>query len=120
MAVTHGDRDKLGKNATFQNRTRVSLVATAIAVAAEAISSGFHSQRRQRAIEILNTPDSFNVAMATAIATDSTVINAATQNGTVILTDASIEAQQALVTDAQIDNAVSAHFNSFITRLTFG
>lgn len=117
MAVAHTDKFELSQTSTFRNRVKVGLVATAVAIVNEAVSTGFHSRRRPYAIGILNAPDSYAPLFTNSVATDAAVIGAATAAGTVAITAANADARQALVTDAQIDSAISAQFNAFCTQL---
>lgn len=113
MAVSHSDKHFLASDATFQNRVRMALVGTAVAVATEGDTASFHSRRRPFAIAIMNAPDDYKLRFTTAVATDTTVIDAATGNGATVIDAANAAARQALVTDVQINNAISARFNTF-------
>lgn len=89
------------------------MLAASIAITTEAWTVAFHRERQTQAVGILNNPDSFKVLFASTVATDANVISDATQVGTVALTTGNVATQAALVTDAHIDAAVSAQFNSF-------
>jgi hypothetical protein len=117
MAVTKSDMYQLSQEPTFQNRVQASLIATCVNIAAEGFSVVFHRERADLARQIMLAPNGANtnyvVLFSNALATDTNIINDATQNGTVALTSGNRATQAALVTDAHIDNAVSAMFNAF-------
>ncbi len=58
----------------------------------------------------------FVILFANAVATDTSILADATIGGTVAIIPANRAAQALLATDAHIDSAVSAMFNSFITE----
>lgn len=120
MASTHLDKVNLAAEPTFQNRVRQSMIAAAIAISNEGWSGGIiHKLRRQQCRTILNDSlDSMKVLYARGVATDSSVISDATAAGTVAITGANASTQQALVTDAHIDNAISGQFNSYFDTET--
>jgi len=119
-AVSHNDKYQLSQDSGFKNRVRVSLIAACIAIANEGWNAVFHEQRMRQAQRILNAPDSYVPLFANSVATDTSVINDATATGTVALTTGNVATQAALVTDAHIDNAISAQFNSFLVPLQNG
>ena len=106
MALT--DQVNLAANVNFQNRVQQSMIAAAIAISNEALTTGYHNLRAKLAKAIINTPGSYAPLFTKAVVTDATVQADA---GTV--TGANSDTQQALVTDAHINNAVSSVFNSF-------
>ena len=120
MAATRLDQVNLAADPTFQNRVRQSMISAAISVSNEGWSGGLiHQVRRQQCRTILNdTLDNLKIIYARAVATDATVIADATVGGTVAVTGGNAAAQQALVTDAHIDNAISGQFNSFFDTTT--
>jgi hypothetical protein len=114
MAASRADQAILAADPTFINRVRQSLIAACISISNEGYSGGaIHKQRAQRAGAILNLPDTYKPIYAVSAATDANVISDATAAGTVVLTAANVAAQAALVTDAHLDTAMSAQFNSF-------
>src|SRR5205085_5449709 len=116
MAASLSDQDILATNTKFINRVRQSLVATCIAIANEAVtvaSLSLHNRRAAYASSVENNPTNFQQIFAYAVATDANVIADATVGGTVALTTANADTQQALVTDAHIAAAISGQFNSF-------
>src|SRR4051812_31220595 len=98
------DQVTLSADATFIGRVRQSMIASAIAIQNEAITVAFHPLRVQQAKAIMNGPDSFSPLFAKAVATDATV-----------QASAGVPANQANVTDANINAAVSAMWNSFFS-----
>lgn len=116
MATSRSDMYILSQEATFQNRVRASMIAASISITTEADSVSYHRERQTYAVAVINSPDTFKLLFANTAATDATVIGAATQAGTVVLTAGNVAAQQALVGDAAIDNAISGQFNSFFRR----
>lgn len=113
MAVTYNDKYQLAQDPTFQNRVKTSLIAACISIKNEAVGTGFHRERETYVVSVMNSPDSYKVLFANAVATDALVINDATAAGTVALTSGNVAAQQANVTDAHIDTAIASQFNSF-------
>lgn len=117
MAASHSDSNVLASNATFQGRVGASLYAACVSIANEGWSVAFHRERSTFCVQILTNTATINpyVALfANTVATDASVLSDATQAGTVVLTTGNVAAQQALVTDAHIDAAVSSQFNSFV------
>src|SRR5215472_5785684 len=117
MAASRSDSFILGNDALFQHRVQSSLLAAAIAIQTENFqTTEFHRERGNYVVQILSSMSSFNDAVlrhSFGVATDSAVLADATVAGTVVLTGANVDAQQALVTDAHIDTAVSNQFNTF-------
>lgn len=113
MAASLADQAILSAEATFQSRVRQSLMAACISIMNEATSTGLHSQRVRQCVAVMNNPEAYKPFYAMAAATDASVIGDATQAGTVVLTAGNATAQQALITDAHIANAISGQFNSF-------
>lgn len=98
------DQSVLSADTTFQNRVRQAIIAAAIAIASESANIAWHRQRTTLSKSVMNAPDSYAPLFAKAVATDTTV---QTQAGT--------PATQGNVTDAAINNAVSAMWNSFFS-----
>jgi hypothetical protein len=113
MAVSFNDMDVLRGSTAFQARIRAALISYALVVGQEAVTVSFHKERANYAAQVLNAPDGFVDALASAVATATLVINDATQNGTVALTTGNVATQQALVTDAHITTVITAGYNSF-------
>src|SRR4051794_12927291 len=114
MAVSYSDKYILSTDAGFQHRVREALLAYCAQVAGETATTPFHTTRIQRAVAVINQPDSFMSLYANSVSMDTAVINDATANGTVVLTATNIVNQAPLVTDAHIDAAISAQFNFFV------
>ena len=115
MAASRNDSYVLGTNAAFLGRVQASMVAAAVAIAAEGASVVNHPSRLQLVHALLASPSgqaNFATMFTLSVATDTTVLSDATQAGTVVL-GANIGIQQALVTDAHIDTAVSGQFNAY-------
>lgn len=119
MAISHKDRYQLSQDTTFLQRVQASLLTICVSIANEGWAIAFHSDRANLAGQIVRNPTGSNGGpnwaqlFCNTASTDATCIGAATQAGTVALTSANIAAQAALVTDTQIDNAISAEFNAF-------
>ena len=117
MAVTKSDMDMVSQEPTFQNRVQASLIVACIAISNEGWAIPFHRERADFCARVLGNPNgtpNFVALFSNAVATDTSVINDATQTGTVVLSAGNRAAQAALVTDSHLDTAVSAMFNSFI------
>lgn len=118
MAVSYNDKTILGADALFVNRVRAAILAYANGtVVGEAKTTAYNNRRYPFAISILNSSDSFKQRFAYVVALDTSVINDATSSGSTALTTGNVDTQQASVTDAHIDTAVAAAFNSFINVL---
>jgi hypothetical protein len=116
MAASFNDAAVLGANAPFVSRVQEALLSAAININSEGISVVNHGPRIQLVHQILQSPTSlqnYATMFALSVATDATVIADATLGGTVVLTAGNITAQEALVTDAHITNAVSGQFNAY-------
>lgn len=118
MAASLNDQAILSADPLFTNRVRQALVAASIAITNEAITAAslpLHQRRAAYAASVVSNPTVFAPQWTIAVATDANVIGDATAAGTVVLTSGNSATQQALVTDAHINTAVSAMFNSFFT-----
>lgn len=118
MAATpspnYNDKQLLSSDVTFQNRVRQAMMAGCTAVKNESpVTVPFHRERETYVVGIMNQPDVFKLLFAYACASDSLCIGDATVGGTVPLTTGNVQAQAALVTDAHIDTALGANFNTF-------
>jgi hypothetical protein len=117
MAASYNDSKVLGGDPTFQGRVQSSMLSSAVAISSEGPSVDNHSYRLTLVHQILATPtglDNYAKMFSLTVATDPTVLGAATQSGTVALTTGNVATQQALVTDAQIGAAISGQFNAFV------
>jgi hypothetical protein len=117
MAVSYNDKYQLAQSPLFQHRVQASLVAAALAIQAEsALTVPLHPPRADLARSILLGPTgntNYVVLFCNAVACDTNVINDATATGATAITAANMDAQQASVTDAHIDAAISSTFNAF-------
>jgi hypothetical protein len=114
MPVSHNDKQILSQDPTFQNRVKMSLVTACINLKTEDPKTiPFHREREAFAVAVMNAPDTFKANAATAVSTDTNVINDATVSGTVALTSGNVAAQAINVADAHIDTAISGQFNTF-------
>lgn len=117
MAASLSDSNILGTNANFVARVQSSLLAAAINIFAEGVAIANHRDRVAFIHQILASPvnvTNTTTMVALTVATDPTVLGQATQAGTVVLSGPNIVAQQALVTDAAISNAIAGQFNAFV------
>lgn len=117
MAASLSDSNFLGVNLLFIARVQASLLAAAVAIFAEGTSVNNHRDRVQFIHLLLASPTNvanFSNLFALTVSTDATVVSQATQVGTVVLSAANAAAQQALVTDTAINNAVAGQFNAFV------
>lgn len=114
-AASYSDAAVLSGDATYQNRVQESLLKYCTqTIVSEGISVLWHKQRATFCSLVVGAPASYKSLFAATTAVDTTVLSDATQAGTVVLTTGNVAAQAALVTDAHIDNAVSAEFNAFL------
>jgi len=113
MAATYKDMNELRQNLTFVGRVRSAMMLGCIAVANEGWTVPFHRERATYVSQILNAPDNYVSLLAGTVATDAAVIADATAGGTVPVTAANSDTQQALVTDAHIVAALANQFNAF-------
>jgi hypothetical protein len=114
MAASHSDSYILSTDSTFRNRVQAALIAAAVSIWNEAGNTAFHVPRVRYAAQIMNSPATYAPLFTNAVATDAACLADATQGGTVALASGNVAAQAALVTDAHIDNAISAQYNSFL------
>lgn len=120
MTASFNDSAILAGSSLFQSRVRASLTSACISIATETDVANLHF-RTSRASQILQSMELLSGNMpvwvlrfAIGVATDATCLADATQAGTVALTVANVDAQQALVTDAHMSNAISGQFNAFV------
>ncbi len=113
-AASHNDSAVLSTDTAFQNRVRESVLSTCIAIANEGFAIVNHKKRADFCAVIVVTPETYKVLFTDTIATDASVLADATAAGTVALTTGNVAAQAALVTDAHMDAAISAEFNTFL------
>jgi hypothetical protein len=119
------DQSVLAGNVTFVSRVSAGLVGACISIQSEAITTNtqlLHARRAALAMNILQTmvgnPTAWPAAMSLAVATNPTVISDATIGGTLVLNTANVVTAQALVTDTDLNNAISSAFNSYANVTT--
>ncbi len=111
----YSDKQFLSGDPIFQSRVTQALLAACSSIKNEVVTTAFHREREQLLVNIMNTPSQFKGQFSIIVANDTNVIGDATVAGTVAITSGAIAATQAaLVTDAHIDTAIAANFNSFI------
>jgi predicted anti-sigma-YlaC factor YlaD len=117
MAATLNDQALLAADTLFVNRVRQALVAAAVAIANEAVTTAYHYKRAAFATVVLNSVGtSFAQQFAYVVAADANVSSDATGGGTyVALTTGNADTQQALATDPHIASAVSSAYNAFFS-----
>jgi hypothetical protein len=113
------DMAVLQTDPAFGTRVLASLtVFCSLTLPSEAISAASlpqHVARKNYASQILGNPNNYKAQFVAAAACNQIVANDATVNGTIAaLTGAALATQAALCTDADINNAIAAAFNSFI------
>jgi hypothetical protein len=118
MAVRRSDQYWLGQSAVFQHMVQASLMSACVAIQSENPSTTvFHRERAGYVAQITGSIPAWNDAVqrhAFAAAGFTAVINDATANGTVAINStASGDTQAPLVTDADLDTAISSQFNTF-------
>lgn len=100
MPLTYADTYAAQADTAFLQRVAVSLVKTAQAVIAEAANTALHAQRDRLARQVLRDTDTWAKAFAINVALAANI---------------QADANLAAATDAEIDNQVSAVWNSYIT-----
>lgn len=116
------DMATLATDTVFGNRVLMSLIQfCTISVPGEAITGTtvqLHIYRKQYASQVLNNPAFYKPLFVNACAANQIVANDATTNGTLVgLTQAALATAALLCTDTDIDNAVAAAFNAFISSI---
>jgi len=113
MAGTFNDMKNLSGDPTFQGRVQAGLIVYCGTVNTEAWTVPFHRERQTFVSQVANNPTAYTPMFAITVAGNGTVINDATQGGTVAITTGNAATQQALVTDTDISNAIASQFNAF-------
>jgi hypothetical protein len=125
LAQSLNDQVVLANDVIFNQRVRMSIIAAAINISSDGLTTGINIKRHLQAQQIMNNQNTG--AFAAAIATQPTVIGPATASGTVVLKPmvcasppqagctetGNVDAQQALVSDSVINTAIAAVYNSF-------
>jgi hypothetical protein len=115
MAASLNDSNILGTNTAFVGRVQSALLSACVSIFNEG-NNNRHVFRVQLVHSVMSNPTALaNWAntFALAVCTDASVLADATQAGTVALTTSNVLAQQALVTDAHINSALSSMFDAF-------
>lgn len=127
MAQSLNDQVTLANDGLFLQRVRQSAVFEAINISSDGLTGGINTERHAQVASIMKDPDAWKSQFASAVATQPSVINPATATGTVVLKPmvclgqpvgtctetGNVDTQQALVTDAVINNSVLFVFNAF-------
>lgn len=116
------DMATLATDAVFANRVLMSLTTfCTTTIPAESITGTtvqLHIARKQYASAILNNPSTYKPLFVNAAAANQTVANDATTNGTIVgATPAALATAALLCTDIDINNAVAAAFNAFVSNI---
>jgi hypothetical protein len=116
------DMATLATDTVFGNRVLMSLIEfCTTTVPGEAISSTtvqLHIARKQYAAAVLNNPNNYKPLFVNAAAANQIVANDATINGTIVgQTPTQIATAALLCTDSDINNAVAAAFNAFVSGI---
>jgi hypothetical protein len=126
-AQSLNDQVALANDAIFIQRVRQSMILAAVNISADGLTTGINIKRHALAQSVMNNPDGYKQLFAEAVATQPSAIGPATVTGAVVLKPmictgqptppcvetGNIDAQQALVTDAVINNSVLFVFNAF-------
>lgn len=116
------DMATLATDPTFGNRVLMAVTEfCTVVVPTEAIASTavqLHLARKNYASQILNNPTNFKPLFVNAVAANQTVANDATTTATIVgLQGAALQTAALLCTDTDINNAVAAAFNAFISSI---
>jgi hypothetical protein len=116
------DMSILATDSVFGNRVLMSLTQfcdnTVPNEAVSATTVQLHAARKLYASQVLNNPNQFKPLFVNVAAANQIVANEATANGTLVgLTATQVATQAALCVDTDINNAVAAAFNAFISGI---
>jgi hypothetical protein len=116
------DMATIATDAVFGNRVFMSLIEfCTITIPNETITTGsvqLHMSRKNYAAQILNNPTVFKPLFVNAVAANQIVANDATASGTVVgMSPTSLATATLLCTDTDINNAVAAAFNAFVSNI---
>jgi hypothetical protein len=114
---TYSDQAILAASAAFIARVQQAMIAACITTRSKPITPGnpqaVQAKQAAASVQIRTNPQAFKMLFAIGVATDPNVIANATQNGP--LATSTVDTQQLLVTDANIDVAIANQFNGFFT-----
>jgi hypothetical protein len=116
------DMAVLATDPVFGNRVLIALTQfCATVISGEAITANSlaqHIARKNFAAQILNNPSNFKPFFVNVVAANQIVANDATISGTIAGQTGTVLAASALLcTDTDINNAIAAAFNSFISGI---
>lgn len=116
------DMSILATDAVFGNRVLMSLTnycsSTVLNEAITAATLAVHVARRGYAQQVLNNPNNFKAQFVNIAAANQTVANDATAAATLVgMTGTQVATAATACTDTDINNAVAAAFNAFISGL---
>ena len=116
------DMSILATDTVFGNRVLASLTQyCTTTIPSESITSTtvqLHTARKQYASSILNNPANFKPLFVNAASVNQTVANDATAAGTLVgMTSTQVATAATACTDTDINNAVAAAFNSFVSSI---
>lgn len=114
------DMSVLAMDTVFGNRVLMSLVQfCTVTIPSETVATNavqLHVARKQYAANVLNNPNSYKPLFVNAVAANQIVANDATATATLV-GSSTIPAQALLCTDNDINNAVAAAFNAFVSAI---
>jgi len=116
------DMATIATDAVFGNRVLMSLIEfCTTSIPGEAITGTtvqLHIARKNYASAVLNNPSFYKPLFVNAAAANQIVANDATVNGTLVsMTPAQLATAALLCTDSDINNAVAAAFNAFVSNI---
>lgn len=116
------DMATIATDTVFGNRVFMSLIQFCTnVVPGESITSSsvqLHVARKNYASAVLNSPNAYKPLFVNAAAANQTVANDATAAATVVgLTPTALATATLLCTDTDINNAVAAAFNAFVSNI---
>jgi hypothetical protein len=116
------DMATIATDSVFGNRVFMSLIQFCTStVPAESIASTtvqLHVARKNYASQVLNNPTFYKPLFVNAAAANQIVANDATATATVVgLTPTALATACLLCTDTDINNAVAASFNAFVSNI---
>ncbi len=123
MAIANlADMSILATDGVFGNRVMMSMIVFCWStVPGESITSGtvgLHMARKNYASQVLNHPIDFKPLFINAVASNQIVANEATAGGTLVgMTALQVSTAAQACLDADINNAVAAAFNAFISGI---
>lgn len=116
------DMATLATDPVFGNRVLMSLTMfCTVTVPTETVATNsiqLHVSRKNYASAILNNPPVYKPLFVNAAAANQIVANDATVSGTIVgATPAALATAALLCTDADINNAIAAAFNAFVSNI---